>query len=51
MFGVNLVKCGLWGFMILSEKHAWINDLIVVVPFEVLGSMWMDFALTINEWK
>lgn len=42
---------GLWCFMTMSEKLAWMNDLITVVTFEALDPMWMEFNVTIHEWK
>ena len=41
----------LWHFMTASEKLAWLNDLIAVVTLEALDPMWMDFNITIHEWK
>ncbi len=42
---------GLWNFMTTSEKLGWMNDLIAVVIFEALDPMWMEFTITITEWK
>jgi hypothetical protein len=42
---------GLWTFMTMSEKLAWLNDVIAVVTFEALDPMWMEFNVTISEWK
>jgi len=42
---------GLWCFMTMSEKLGWMNDLIAVVTFEALDPMWMEFNITIHEWK
>jgi len=42
---------GLWCFMTMSEKLAWMNDLITVATFEALDPMWMEFTVTVHEWK
>jgi len=42
---------GLWSFMTMSEKLGWLNDVIAVVVFEALDPMWMEFNVTIHEWK
>lgn len=42
---------GLWSFMTMSEKLGWLNDVIAVVTFESLDPMWMEFNITISEWK
>jgi hypothetical protein len=42
---------GLWTFMTMSEKLGWMNDLVAVVTFEALDPMWMEFTITISEWK
>ena len=42
---------GLYSFMTMSEKLGWMNDLIAVVTFEALDSMWMEMNITIHEWK
>jgi hypothetical protein len=49
--GKNPSAVGLWGFMTMSEKLGWMNDLIAVVTMEALDPMWMEFNITINEWK
>ncbi|HVQ01728.1 MAG TPA: hypothetical protein VMT57_09475 [Candidatus Thermoplasmatota archaeon] len=41
----------LWGFMTMSERLGWMNDLIAVAEFEALDPMWMEFNVTIHEWK
>ncbi len=41
----------LWSFMTMSEKLGWMNDLIAVVTFEALDPMWMEFTISIHEWK
>jgi len=41
----------LWCFMTMSEKLAWMNDLIAVVTFEALDPMWTEFNMMIHEWK
>jgi hypothetical protein len=42
---------GLWHFMTTSEKLGWMNDIIAVIALEALDPMWMEFNLTIYEWK
>jgi len=42
---------GLWSFMTMSEKLAWLNDVIAVVTFEALDPMWMESNITVWEWK
>jgi len=42
---------GLWSFMTMSEKLSWLNEIIALVTFEALDPMWMEFKITINEWK
>ncbi len=42
---------GLMSFMTMSEKLAWMNDLIALVTFEALDPMWEQSNVTIYEWK
>jgi hypothetical protein len=42
---------GLWTFMTMSEKLGWLNEVIAVVTFEAQDPMWMEFNITITEWK
>jgi hypothetical protein len=51
MAGGKPTSVGLWSFMSMSEKLSWLNDLIAIVTFEVLDPMWMEFNVTIWEWK
>ena len=41
---------GLWSFMTMSEKLAWLNDVIALVTFEALDPMWQEFNISIYEW-
>ena len=41
---------GLWSFMTMSEKLAWINNTIFLVTFEALDPMWMEMNVAIWEW-
>ena len=45
------VSVGLWGFMTMSEKLNWMNELIAIVTFEALDPMWQEFNMAIYEWK
>jgi len=49
--GTNPTTVGLWTFMTMSDKLSWLNDLIAVVTFEAMDPMWMEFKVTIQEWK
>ncbi len=49
--GKNPSSVGLYKFMTMSEKLAWLNDLIALVTFEALDPMWQEFNMTIYEWK
>jgi|WetSurMetagenome_2_1015567.scaffolds.fasta_scaffold722976_1 hypothetical protein len=49
--GAKPSSVGLWTFMTMSEKLGWLNDVIAVVTFEALDPMWMEFNVTISEWK
>ena len=49
--GKNPTAVGLWSFMTSSEKLNWMNDLVALVAFEALDSMWMESNITIYEWK
>jgi len=42
---------GLWSFVTMSEKLGWMNELIAVATIEALDPMWMEFNLTVYEWK
>lgn len=49
--GKNPSAVGLWSFMTMSEKLAWLNDVIAVVSMEASDPMWNEFTITIHEWK
>lgn len=49
--GQNPSSVGLWTFMTMSEKLGWLNEVIAVVTFEATDPMWMEFKVTISEWK
>jgi hypothetical protein len=49
--GSKPTAVGLWSSMTMSEKLGWINELIAVVTIEALDPMWMEFTMTIHEWK
>jgi len=51
VMGKNPSSVGLWTFMTMSEKLGWMNDLIAVAVIEALDPMWMEFNVTIFEWK
>ena len=51
MAGKNPSAVGLWSFMTMSEKLAWMNDLIALVTFEAQDPMWMESVATIYEWR
>jgi hypothetical protein len=51
MMGPNPASVGLYSFMTMSPKLAWMNDLIALVTFEALDPMWETFNMTIYEWK
>lgn len=51
MVGGKPASVGLWTFMTMSEKLGWMNDIIALVTYEALDPMWMDFNITIHEWK
>ena len=49
--GTKPSAVSLWSFMTMSEKLGWMNNLIAVVNVEALDLMWMEFNITIHEWK
>ena len=49
--GTNPSSVGLWSFMTMSPKLAWLNDVIAVATIQALDPMWMEFTVTIQEWK
>jgi len=51
MMGGKPSAVGLWSFMTMSEKLKWINEVIAIATFEALDPMWMEFNITIYEWK
>jgi hypothetical protein len=51
MMSGNAASVGLYTFMTMSPKLAWMNDLIALVTFEALDPMWDTFNMTIYEWK
>jgi len=48
--GTNPSAVGLWTFMTISEKLAWLNNTVALVTFEALDMMWMESKITIYEW-
>ncbi len=51
VLGKNPSSVGLWTFMTMSEKLGWMNDLIAVAVIEAVDPMWMEFNISIFEWK
>ena len=51
MMGGKPASVGLWTFMSMSEKLAWVNDVIAVVTFESKDPMWMEMDIAVWEWK
>ena len=51
MMGKNPTSVGLWTFMTMSEKLAWVNTQICLVTFEAMDPMWSELHITIWEWK
>jgi hypothetical protein len=49
--GAKPTSVGLWTFMTMPEKLGWLNEFIAVVTAEALDPMWMDFNITVTEWK
>ena len=49
--GKNPSAVGLWTFMTMSEKMAWVNNTIFVVTFEAMDPMWNELNVAIWEWK
>jgi len=49
--GKNPTSVGLWTFMTMSEKLAWLNDTIAIVTFEATDPMWTELNIVIWEWK
>jgi hypothetical protein len=49
--GKNPAAVGLWSFMTISEKLAWLNDTVTLVTFEASDPMWSELNVTIWEWK
>ena len=49
--GKNPTAVGIWSFMTMSEKLAWLNDTITLVTFEALDPMWTEINVAIWEWK
>jgi hypothetical protein len=49
--GQKPTSVGLWKFMTMSEKLAWLNNTITLVTFEALDPMWTELNVTIWEWK
>ena len=48
--GSNPTAVGLWSFMTMSEKLAWLNNTVAIVTFEAQDPMWMESKITIWEW-
>jgi|SRR5271157_2242263 len=49
--GAKPTAVGLWSFMTMSEKLAWVNDVVALVTFEALDPMWIETNITVWEWK
>ena len=49
--GAKPSSVGLWSFMTMSKKLAWLNDTIALVTFEAADPMWMEMNITVWEWK
>ena len=49
--GKNPTAVGIWSFMTMSEKLAWLNDTVTLVTFEALDPMWTEISVAIWEWK
>ncbi len=49
--GTNPSAVGLWSFMTMSEQLGFLNDVIAVVTMQAMDPMWMEFTITIHEWK
>ncbi len=49
--GKNPTAVGLWCFMTMSEKLAWLNETIAIVTVEATDPMWTEFTIAIHEWK
>jgi hypothetical protein len=41
---------GMWTFMTMSPKLAWMNDAVTLVTLEG-DPQWMEFTVTVWEWK
>jgi hypothetical protein len=41
---------GIWSFMTMSQKLAWMNNVVAIATMEG-DPQWMEFDITINEWK
>ena len=41
---------GIWTFMSMSPKLAWVNDVAAIVTLEG-DPQWMEFTVTVWEWK
>ena len=41
---------GIWTFMSMSPKLAWVNDTLALVTLEG-DPQWMEFTVTVWEWK
>jgi hypothetical protein len=41
---------GIWMFMSMSPKLAWVNDAVALVTMEG-DPQWMEFTVTVWEWK
>ena len=49
--GAKPTSVGLWSFMTMSDKLAWLNETVALVTFEAADPMWMELNITIWEWK
>jgi len=49
--GKNPTSVGLWSVMTMSEKLAWVNDVIILVTFEATDPMWTEINVALWEWK
>ncbi len=51
MMGTKPGAVGLYSIMTMSEKLSWMNDIIAIVAIEALDPMWMEFNISVYEWK
>lgn len=41
---------GIWSFMTMPQKLGWMNNVVAIITQEG-DPQWMEFDVTINEWK